>query len=97
MQERYNSFKCQIVKCILDFIAISHLFLRFDTLTVATGGAVAIFDMAGVATGAVIGVVLAAVMFAAGVLGFAVVTDADGLGFAVVTAVGADVTLASFL
>ena len=66
-------------------------------MTVATGGAVAIFDMAGVATGAVIGVVLAAVMFAAGVLGFAVVTDADGLGFAVVTAVGADVTLASFL
>ena len=82
---------------MLVFIAISHSFLRFATLTVPTGGAVAIFDMAGVATCAVVGVVLAAVMFAAGVLGFAVVTDADGLGFAVVTAVGADVTLASFL
>ena len=53
--------------------------------------------MDGVTTCAVVGVVFAAVMFAAGVLGFAVVTDADGLGFAVVTAVGADVTLASFL
>ena len=52
--------------------------------------------MDGVTTCAVVEVVFAAVMFAAGVLGFAAVTDADGLGFAVVTAVGADVTLASF-
>ena len=81
---------------MLVFIAISHSFLRFYTLTGPTGGAVAIFAMSGVATCAVVGLVLAAVMFAAGVLGFAAVTDADGLGFALVTAVGADVTLASF-
>ena len=79
------------------FIAISHSFLRFSTLTGPAGEAVSIFVMAGAATCAVVGFVLAEVMFAAGVLGVAAVTDAAGLGFAVVTAVGADVTLASFL
>ena len=66
-------------------------------MTGPAGEAVSIFAMAGAETCAVVGVVLAAVMFAAGVLGFAAVTDAAGLCIAVVTAVGADVTLASFL
>ena len=79
------------------FIAISHSFLRSGTLTGPAGGNVTIFAVAGVVTCATAGVVLAAGMFAAGVLGFAAVTDGNGLGFAVVTAVGADVTLTSFL
>ena len=76
---------------------ILHSFLRPDTLTGSIGGTVAIFDMAGAATCAVVAVILAAVMFDDGVLGFVVVTDAAGLGFAVVIAGGADVILASFL
>ena len=66
-------------------------------MTGPTGGAVAIFVMAGAVTCAVVGVVLAVVIFAAGVLDFVAVTDAAGLGFAVVTAGGDDVILASFL
>ena len=72
------------------FITISHSFLRFATLTGPAGGNVTIFAVAGVVTCATVGVVLAAVTFAA-------VKDGNGLGFAVVTTVGADVTLTSFL